>query len=147
MEKQRPGVGVGVMIFKNGRLLLGQRNPNRIKAGSALSGHGQWTMPGGKQDLHESYEDAAAREVLEETGLMINPNWLKIIALNNDMTETAHFTTIGLLYEGEVGEPQVTEPDVIVQWDWFSLGELPQPLYLPSKNVLRNYERKLLYIR
>jgi len=149
MEKKQIGVGVVVMIFdRRRRLLFGQRNPNRIKAGSALSGHGQWTMPGGKLDFGERFENGATREVLEETGLMIDPNSLRVITLNNHLIDnTLHFITIGMLYEADVGEPRVTEPDVITRWDWFALDALPKPLYLPSLYVLNNYRQKLFYWR
>lgn len=44
------GLGVGVLIMSEGKVLLGLRNPDLIKAGSELQGQGTWTMPGGKVD-------------------------------------------------------------------------------------------------
>lgn len=43
----KPGLGVGVMIIKDDQILLGLRNPDKIKASSELQGEGTWTMPGG----------------------------------------------------------------------------------------------------
>ena len=53
---KRPRVGVGVMILKDGNILLGHRNTDAAKASSALHGEGTWTMPGGKLDFHEDLE-------------------------------------------------------------------------------------------
>jgi len=76
-EKQRPKVGVGIMILNNqGEVLLGKRNDDAEKASSDLHGEGMWTMPGGKLDFHETLIDGAYREVLEETGIKINKDKL-----------------------------------------------------------------------
>lgn len=49
----KPGLGVGVMILKDNKVLLGLRNPDRVKASSELKGEGTWTMPGGKVEFME----------------------------------------------------------------------------------------------
>ena len=55
------------MIKKGNKILLGKRNSDPKKADSELSGEGTWTMPGGKIEFGEELEEAAKREVLEET--------------------------------------------------------------------------------
>lgn len=60
---QRPVVGVGVVVLKDDHVLLIQRGtPPRT---------GQWSIPGGKQELGETWRETAHREVMEETGLEI----------------------------------------------------------------------------
>lgn len=144
-EKKRVGAGVGIMILKDGKVLLGKRNDDPEKAGSELSGEGTWTMPGGKIDFGESFEDAAAREALEETGLILNKKRLQLISLNNDKTEKAHFVTIGFLYENPDGEPKAMEPEEIVEWKWFDLNNFPLNIYFPSEKILKNYLNKIIY--
>jgi len=61
------GVGFGVMILRDGKVLLGQRHFDAAKADSELHGEGTWTMPGGKMHFGESFEETCARETLEET--------------------------------------------------------------------------------
>ena len=138
------GLGVGILILKDNKVLLGKRHEDKEKASSLLHGQGTWTMPGGKLDFQESFEQGAIRETLEESGIKITK--LKVICINNDKVPDAHFVTIGLLAEEYEGEPQVLEPDKITEWHFFPLNALPEPLYLPSKKILNNYKQKKFYI-
>lgn len=143
-EKKKVLAGFGVMMMKDGKVLLGKRHDDPEKASSALRGEGTWTMPGGKFDFGESFEEGAAREVMEETGVRLNE--VKVICLNNNKNEHAHFVTVGLYSDNFEGEPQVMEPDEIVEWRWFSLDNLPSPLYFPSAKVLDSYNKSLFYL-
>jgi 8-oxo-dGTP diphosphatase len=60
-----PLVGVGAVVVEQGRVLLVQRGTEPAK--------GQWSIPGGLIDVGESLREAVAREVLEETGLVVEP--------------------------------------------------------------------------
>ena len=131
------GVGFGVMLLKDGKILLGKRHEDPDKADSLLNGAGKWTMPGGKLHFGESFEEGAKREVLEETAITLNA--VRVIAVNNDRTEDVQFITLGLLSENFSGEAKVLEPDEITEWQWFSLDDLPSPLYFPSEKIIKNY--------
>ena len=139
MEKKFPKVGVGVMIFKDNKVLLGHRHSDPQKADSQLQGEGTWTMPGGKLDFKEELEDAAYREVLEETGIKIDKEKIEIISVTNDTVTDAHFVTIGFLCKNFEGEPKVMEPDEITEWRWFDLNNLPSPIFFPSEKILKNF--------
>jgi len=145
MEKPKIGVGCGVMILKEGKILLGKRHDDPEKASSLLHGAGNWTMPGGKLHFLESFEEGAYIEFLEETGIMVNKDKLKIISITNDVVEDAHFITVGVFSEEFKGEPKVMEPDEITEWRWFSLNLLSTPLFFPSEKVLKNYFSKEVY--
>lgn len=144
MSDKKIGVGFGVMILREGKVLLGRRHDDPEKADSLLKGAGTWTMPGGKLHFGESFEEGAKREVFEETGIKVKD--VKVICVNNDRVEDAHFVTIGLLCEDFEGGAEVREPEEIVEWRWFSLEELPSPLYFPSKKVFDNYFKKEFYL-
>lgn len=142
-EKKKIGVGFGVLILRDGKILLGKRHEDPEKASSLLNGAGTWTMPGGKLEYGEDFEEGARREVIEETGLTIPT--VKILCVSNDKIETAHFVTIGMFCDDSIGDPQVMEPDEITEWQWFDLDNLPSPLYFPSARVLENYKNERFY--
>jgi 8-oxo-dGTP diphosphatase len=141
---QKIGVGFGVMLIKDKKVLLGKRHDDPDKADSLLHGAGKWTMPGGKLDFGETFEVGAKREVREETGIRLGK--VDVICVNQDILVDAHFVTIGLISEEFSGEPKVMEPDEITRWDWFDLVNLPSPLYFPSAKVFENYAQKKFFI-
>ena len=57
----RPLVGIGVVLLKSDTVLLVRR--------AKPPAMGTWSLPGGAQELGETAEAAARRELLEETGL------------------------------------------------------------------------------
>jgi 8-oxo-dGTP diphosphatase len=66
---KHPLVGVGALIFTR----AGRRGPILLveRAGKPLKGY--WSLPGGLVETGERLEDALRREILEETGLRIQP--------------------------------------------------------------------------
>jgi 8-oxo-dGTP diphosphatase len=142
--KKYPRVGVGVMMMRDGKVLLGQRHPDPRKAGSELHGEGQWTMPGGKLEFGKKLVEAAQRELLEETGIKLGPEKFKVISMADDIGTEAHFVTIGFLVAEFEGEPRVMEPETITCWKWFEINDLPKPMYGPSREVVENFKKKTM---
>jgi len=140
---KKMGIGIGIMILKDSKVLLGKRNEDPEKADSLLHGEGTWTLPGGKLEFGESFEQGAKREIEEETGLKANK--LEVICVTNDIVSDAHFVTIGLLCTEFEGEPAAMEPDEIVEWKWFMLNQLPSPMFSPSEKIIKNYMEKKFY--
>lgn len=61
----RPLLGVGALVFHEGAILLIERGQEPLK--------GHWTLPGGLVEPGERLEEAIRREMLEETGLEVEP--------------------------------------------------------------------------
>lgn len=80
-EKKKVGAGFGVILEKDGKILLGKRHPDPDKADSAFRSAGEWSLPGGKLEWGESFENGAIREVKEETGITIKDP--KVISVHN----------------------------------------------------------------
>jgi 8-oxo-dGTP diphosphatase len=139
------GAGVGVILIKGGKILLGKRNPDPKKASSSFKSAGVWCLPGGKLEWGESLEEGSIREVKEETGITIkNP---QVISVHNCKNKFAHFVTIGILAKKWKGAEQIMEPEEITQWKWFAMKKLPYPRYFPSFEVIENYLKKKFYIQ
>ncbi len=145
MDDKKIGAGVGVLVIKEGKILLGLRNPDKDKAKSNLRGEGMWTMPGGKLRYDEDFEDAAARELNEETGMALHT--CKIICVNNDRNEYAHFITLGILAETFSGEPHTMEPEAILEWQWWPINNLPKNIFPSSAKILEDYKKGVFYQR
>jgi len=118
--KLPPNVGVGVIILKDGRVLMGRR----------LSNHqpGTWCPPGGKLDWGESFIACARRETKEEAGISIK-NCQVVATLNNIFDNGLHGVTIIVQADWQAGKPKIMEPDKIADWDWYEWDKLPRPLF------------------
>jgi len=142
-NNKKIGVGFGVMILKDNKVLLGHRHEDAKSASSDLHGEGSWTMPGGKLHFQESFENGAKRESLEETGLILNK--IEVISLTNDIVFDNHYITLGFLCEDFSGEVKIMEPEEITEWRWFDINNLPTPMYSVSLKIINNYLDKRFY--
>ena len=115
----KPGIGVGIMVLKDNKILLGLRKTSN--SDNEINGYETWSMPGGKVEYLEKLVDAAKRELKEET--TIEALDIKLISINDDIVEQAHYVTIGFLVTSFKGEAIVTEPD---------------------KNIIHNYINKII---
>lgn len=61
---ERPIVGVGAVVLLDGKVVLIKRRYEPLA--------GQWSLPGGTLEVGEALEAGAAREILEETGLVVD---------------------------------------------------------------------------
>jgi 8-oxo-dGTP diphosphatase len=103
----RPIVGIGIVVIKDDAVLLVRRGkPPNI---------GAWTLPGGAQEIGETAEDAARRELLEETGIEVGKLHFAATVDNIRRDETGrvrfHYTIIDFAARWVSGEP-VADTDV-----------------------------------
>jgi 8-oxo-dGTP diphosphatase len=131
-NENRIRVGVGVMLFKDGKILLAKRKNS--------TGAGEYCWPGGKMEFGESFAECAKRETREETGLEItNIRFLRLMNLKYE-NPAKHFVDIELMADWQSGEPKLLEPEKFESWAWYDLNELPEPLFLPQKTALEAYK-------
>jgi 8-oxo-dGTP diphosphatase len=125
-----PQVGVGVIVLRDGRVLLGERKGSH--------GAGTWALPGGHLEFGEDVAACAARELAEETGLVAGG--FTAAAYTNDVfaAEHRHYVTLFVLAAQVLGEPRVCEPDKCGGWQWFDWDALPAPLFAPVRSLQRS---------
>ena len=126
---KRPWVGVGVVVIKGNKVLLGKRKN--------AHGEGSWCFPGGHLEFNESVEECAVREVREEIGIEIKN--LRLGPFTNDVFEKEgkHYVTLFVIAEYASGKAKVMEPEKCEKWAWFEWNRLPEPLFLPIQNLLK----------
>ena len=97
----------------------------------------EWQLPGGWIEAGESPQQAAQREVLEETGLrLVNPQF---VGLTSNLF-SKHEHSISLYFEAECTDPGAlknTEGDKCIAWEWRRWSEQNEGLYLPLR-LLKN---------
>lgn len=130
-KELRPKVGIGVMIIKNGKVLMGKRKN--------AHGDGEYAWPGGHMEYMESFEECAKRETLEETGIEIsNVRFLRL--MNLKAYPPKHYVDIALVADWKSGEPKICEPEKIESWDWYDLNNLPQPVFYTIPSYIESYK-------
>jgi len=119
-------VGVGVLVTRGDRYLLGKR----------IGAHesGVYAAPGGHLEYGESFAECARREVFEETGLVAGA--IKFLLIGNYMFGTKHYVDVDLVAECPDGEPIAMEPEKCAEWKWYRFDELPSPVFIVTKRMI-----------
>lgn len=131
MDEQRPKVGIGVMIFKDGKILLGKRKNTH--------GAGEYAFPGGHLEYMESFEECAKRETREEAGITITN--VRFQLLGNVLAYAPkHYVHISLAADWLSGEPTVCEPEKLESWGWYDIDTLPSPLFSTIPTTIESYK-------
>ncbi len=132
---ERPILGVGAIIEEGGRVLLVERGQEPLK--------GTWSLPGGVVETGECLKDAIRREVLEETGLEIEPVSVAGVfeRIMPDRTGRAeyHYVLIDYLCRVKGGELQPASD--ASRAEWVPRAELPS--YQIAEDTLAVIERVL----
>ena len=107
----------GALIIRDGKILFQRRADN-----------GKWGLIGGLLEMNETYEEAALREIREETGLEVRLDSFLGIYHNHDMVwsngDAAH--VLSAFYTASIikGEPRIDEESYELRF--FSRDELPE---------------------
>jgi 8-oxo-dGTP diphosphatase len=121
----RPIVGVLGVVRRDGRVLLVQR----ARAPSI----GKWGFPGGVQELGETIFEAVARELREETGLVVEPIEtliaLDVLERDGEGRVRTHYALIAVLADWLSGEVIIDHE--AHDFGWFTVDEV-EAKHLPT---------------
>lgn len=129
-----PGVGAGLVIERDGKVLLYKR----VKPPEA----GHWSIVGGKVDHMETAAIAAKREAEEETGLAIGNVTFLCISEQIISADSQHWVSLIYVADNVTGEPGLTEPDKLSDMGWFDINDAPQPLSLFAQDAFRHLRNR-----
>ncbi|MFE6867850.1 NUDIX domain-containing protein [Kitasatospora sp. NPDC057692] len=106
------------------------------------SPHPAWTVPGGKAEPGEALDEAAARELKEETGLLVDPADLElvhVIHVEQGWDQAGQFVLFVFATDKWTGELTNTEPDKHLAARWVPAGHLPEPAFPTAAQALTAY--------
>jgi 8-oxo-dGTP diphosphatase len=119
-----------VIVTHDRKVLFGHR--------PSAGGGSEWQLPGGWIEVGESPQQAARREVEEETGLLLGD--LRFVATTNNVF-SAHKHSITLYFEAECANEDslsLLQRDKYNDWEWKYWAEVTDNLFLPLRLLKRS---------
>jgi 8-oxo-dGTP diphosphatase len=130
-QDEQARVGVGALIFRDGKVLWGKRKGS--------FGAGMYGFVGGHLEHGETAEQAIVREISEECGLKVKN--LRVLCVSDFLTfYPKHYLDIGFLADWDSGEPQVLEPHKLEVWEWRAIDDMPEDVFPPCRGYLEAYK-------
>jgi 8-oxo-dGTP diphosphatase len=138
-EWPRPMVSADAVVFtfsgERAKVLLVNRKNEPFK--------GKWAVPGGFVDLDEELEDAAARELAEETGLAgVKLEQMRAFGTvgRDPRGRMITITFMGIATEGQ---GQIRPGDDAAKAQWFDIEDLPEDMAFDHAEVIEFAVEKL----
>jgi len=121
-----PKVAATAVVERAGLVLMLRR--------AVETGYGLWSLPGGYVDRGEVVEEAAAREVLEETGLQV-----KINGLVGLFSESGHPVVVAAYAAEETGGKLEAGPEAL-ELGFYPLDALPTLAFPRDRLILARWQ-------
>ncbi len=122
MERRYPTMPIpavaGILTDGGGKVLLAlRRNPPAA---------GTWSLPGGRQELGETLEEALRREVREETGLEIGAPELLTVQdmIVRDGEQRVQYHYVIAYYRAQVTDGRLAPGDDVADVRWYTLSQI-----------------------
>jgi len=125
----RPKVAVAALVISGEYILLAERHAGKLQ--------GQYAAPGGHLEWMEKFEDAAIRELHEETGMTAKPEDCEVVGVGQGFApEEDHcWVVVFVRIRAWAGKPEVMEPEKQGLWGWYPLDALPANVLEPLRQI------------
>ncbi|MFE4330563.1 NUDIX domain-containing protein [Streptomyces sp. NPDC056831] len=128
----QPSIDTHVILRTGDKLLLSQRG--------GPYGYGRWHLPSGKLDQGEPLPDGAARELMEETGVSVDPAHLRLVhVVHHKQSDTVERIGFFFLATEWTGEPVNRESDKCLALEWHTVHDLPEDIIEYPREGLLGY--------
>ena len=127
-------VGCGLLLEnEKGELLLQRRSDN-----------GQWCIPGGALEPHETYVEAVQREVFEEVGIRVPKPELFGLYSGEDRVITYPnedvFYSLSVIFRADAYEGTISNDDSeVMEHRFFARDEIPEDLFEPDARPIKDW--------
>lgn len=138
-EYPRPAVTVDCIVLQHVpagvRILLIKRKNDPFR--------GKWAFPGGFMDMDETPEDAASRELLEETGIQWQRH--EQVGAFGKVDRDPRGRTVSIVYAGFVADQEARASSDADEAGWFDINDLP-PMAFDHGEIFENAIRKIVQL-
>jgi len=135
MERFKLLSAVHLFLIKDNKILLQRRFNTGYEDGN-------FSVPAGHLDGNESASKAMAREALEETGIIVDPENLRVIHTMHRLTPKDERIDFFLTASEWQGEPVIKEPDKCDDLQWFPINQPPSNTIPYIRFAIKQYEAK-----
>ena len=137
---ERPLVGVGALVVRGDEVLLVRR--------ANEPGKGLWSIPGGLQDVGETLEEAARREIREETGIDVEIGDLievrDLIVRDRSGKVKFHYVLVDFLARPMGGE--ISASSDVLEVRWVKIDEVKRyPMTETTRRLIEKLKSKGLF--
>ena len=114
MDEKRPRLTAAMLVENEGKILLGLRNK--------VNAQDHWVIPGGGVEYGETTEEAAIRELKEETNLDVED--VKLIGAKEIIANNPDYHSIIFFYQGKAKHFDIKAQEDLAEVKFFTMDEI-----------------------
>jgi len=128
-SRKRPSVAVAAVLVKDDKVLVSERLAGKLQ--------GKYAAPGGHLEWMETFEEAAVRELREETSIETTVENCEVVGVDQGFAEDEDFCCVIVFVHVKawVGDPRRMEPGKQGPWEWVPRFDMPEKVLGPLRKM------------